>query len=214
MARRFFDPETDIWKLLGAVGDFLMLSLLWGVCCIPVITAGTATAALYDTAVHALRRKDDALLTRFFSTFRRELKSGILSTLLWIGVLGGEFLLYRGLASALPEGEGRSIALIFYLVLAGFFTLCALAWVFPTLSRFAMSTGSLNAAALRLAFGHILRSAALALLIGGSLLLSLRFFLPLMVLPGLAAWLTSFLIEPVFAPFEKGEEPEEEAADN
>lgn len=202
MRRRFFDPQRGIWLPLGVLGDLLMLSLLWGVCCIPVITVGTATAALYDTAVHALRRKDDALLSRFFATFKRELKSGILSTLVWMAVIAAEALLYRGLLRGLPEGEGRSVVLIFYLVLVSFFTLCVLAWVFPTLSRFTFSTAGLNATALRLAFGHILRSAGLAVLIGGCAYCSFRFGLPLMLLPGAGAWLASFLIEPVFARYE------------
>ncbi len=202
MARRFFDPEKGIWKPLGALGDLVMLSLLWGACCIPVLTLGSATAAAYDTAVHALHRKDDALLSRFFATFKRELKSGILSTLLWLGVLAAEYLGYRALAAAIPEGEGRAAALIFYLVLVGFFTLCVFAWVFPTLSRFTFHTLGLNATALRLAFGHILRSAGLAVMIGGFAWLSLRFGLPIMVLPGLAAYLAGFLIEPVFAKYE------------
>lgn len=202
MARRIFDPERGIWKPLGVLGDFVMLSLLWGACCIPVLTLGSATAAAYDTAVHALRRKDDALLSRFFSTFKRELKSGVLSTLLWLGVLAAEYLLYRALGAALPEGERRNTVLIFYLVLAGFFTLCVFAWVFPTLSRFTFGVGGLNATALRLAFGHILRSAGLAVMIGGFAWLSLRFGLPIMVLPGLAAYLATFLIEPVFAKYE------------
>ena len=167
-----------------------------------MITIGTSTTALYDTAVHALRRKDDALIGRFLSTFRRELKSGVLATLFWAAVLAVEYLLYRGLLTLLPEGEGRSVVLIFYLVLVSFFTLCVLAWVFPTLSRFTFGTLALNGTALRLAFGHILRSAALALMIGGCAWLSLRFGLPLMVLPALAAWLASFLIEPVFARYE------------
>lgn len=212
MARRFFDPEKGLWYALGILGDLLMLSLLWGACCIPVLTAGASTAALYDAAVHALRRKDEALLSRFFLVFKRELKSGALATLFWLLILAAEFLVYRGLLAVLPEGESRLVVLIFYLVLVSFFTLCVLAWVFPTLSRFSFSTLALNAAAARLAFGHILRSAALALLIGACAWLSFRFGLPLMVLPGLAAWLASFLIEPIFSRYDRSPEQDSPAA--
>ena len=48
MASRLFDPEGTIWKPLGYLGDFVMLSLMWAVCCIPVVTVGPATTALYD----------------------------------------------------------------------------------------------------------------------------------------------------------------------
>ena len=115
MARRFFDPESFVWKPLGVLGELVTLSLLWGVCCIPLVTFGSATAALYDSAVHVLRRKDDTLFSRFFGTFRRELKSGILSTLLWAAVIGLFCLLYIGLRSALPENSARPVVLIFYL---------------------------------------------------------------------------------------------------
>ena len=161
-----------------------------------------ASTALYDAAVHALRRKDDALLGRFFATFRRELGAGAVSTLLWAAVMLAEYLLYSALRDALPaEGDSRAV-LFAGLVLLAFFTLCVLAWVFPILSRFTMRTVALNFTAARLAFGHILRSAALALLIAATLALSLLLGFPVMVLPGLAALGASYLIEPVFRPFE------------
>ena len=202
MARRIFDPEGTIWKPLGYLGDFVMLSLLWAACCIPVVTIGTATTALYDTAVHALRRQDDALLARYFSTFKRELKSGILSTLFWLLVLLAVWAVYQLLVKKLPEGSARPVILIFYLVLVGFFLLCVLSWVFPTLSRFTFSTLGLQRTAVRLAFGYILRSALLSVMIGAVSWLSYRMGLPIMVLPGAAAYLSTFLIEPVFAKYE------------
>lgn len=207
MAGRFFDPEGTIWKPLGYLGDFVMLSLLWAVCCIPVITAGTATTAAYDAAVHALRRGDDALLTRFFATFKRELKSGILSTLFWLLILLGAWALYRLLVNSLPEtAASRPVILIFYLVLVSFFLLCVLSWVFPTLSRFTFSTAALQQTAARLAFGYILRSAGLAAMIGGTAYLSFRFGIPIMVLPGAVAYVSTFLIEPVFKKYEAAQE--------
>ena len=210
MRRRFFDAENWLWTPLGVLGDLVMLSLLWGVCSIPVLTAGSAAAAAYDTAVHVLRRQEDGLLSRFFSTFKRDLKSGVLSTLLWIGLLGAAFLLFLGLRTALPEGEGRTLVLLLCLGLAGFLPLCVLVWVFPTLSRFTFDTRGLNVTALRLALGHILRSAALALLLGGCVWLVLRWVLLVIALPGLAFYLSSFLIEPVFVLYEKQENPPEE----
>ena len=89
MGRRVFDPEGLVWKPLGYLGDLVVLSLLWALCSIGVVTAGAAGAALYDAAVHALRRKDSQLIGRFFDTFKRELKSGVLATLFWPGVLPG-----------------------------------------------------------------------------------------------------------------------------
>lgn len=202
MAGRLFDPEGTIWKPLGYLGDFVMLSLMWAVCCIPVVTVGPATTALYDSAVHALRRGDDALLSRFIQTFKRELGSGILATVIWILIFLAAWGVYQFLVRSLPEGESRPVILIFYLVLVGFFLLCILAWVFPTLSRFTFSAAALEVTAVKLAFGYILRSAGLAVMIGAVLYLSFRFGIPIMVLPGAAAYASTFLIEPVFKKYE------------
>ena len=78
MARRFFNPESGVWKPLGFFGDLVILSLLWCLCSVPLVTLGPATAALYDTVVHSMRRKEAPPFYRFFDTFRRELKEGVL----------------------------------------------------------------------------------------------------------------------------------------
>lgn len=203
MARRFFDPEGFIWKPLGVLGELITLSLLWAVCCIPLVTIGSATAALYDSAVHVLRRQDDTLFSRFFGTLRRELKSGILSTLLWAALAALAVLLYAGLRSAVPEGSARPVILIFYLVLVPFLLLCVFCWVFPTLSRFTFGTLALHATSLRLALGHILRSAAMALVTALGAALCWVLVLPIMLVPALTALFWSVLIEPVFRPYEE-----------
>lgn len=205
MRRRLFDPDGWLWKPLGHLGDLVILSLLWGVCCIPLVTIGASTTALYDTAVHVLRRKDDSLFSRFFHTFRRELLSGALSTLLWAAILFAGYFLWSRLSPAVPEGAGR-LAVTIGMLLVFFFALCVLAWVFPLLSRFTFRTGALNATAVRVAFGHILRSAALALLMAAVVFLCIVFVFPVMVLPGAAALLSTFLIEPVFLSYEHQEE--------
>ena len=76
MLRRFFNPDSLIWKPLGVLGDLVVLSLLWAVCCMPLVTVGPASAALYDTAVAEGIKKvalghhyDDALETFFMNLF-------------------------------------------------------------------------------------------------------------------------------------------------
>ena len=206
MRGRFFNPDGWLWKPLGYLGDFVMLSLLWAVCCIPILTIGASTTALYDTAAHVLRRSEGALFPRFFGTFRRELLPGALSTLLWAAVLLAAYWFYTWLAAALPESGSRTVVLAAVLFLLAYLTLAPLGWVFPLLSRFTFRTLALNATALRLAFGHILRSAGLALLIAAVAVLGRLFILPVMVLPGAAALAATFLIEPVFQRYEQAEE--------
>ena len=195
--RSAFNPESLIWKPLGVLGDLVMLSLLWTVFSIPLVTLGPASAALYDTAVHSIRRKEDTVLARFFSTFKRELKQGVLSSLIVLcasGVLLG-VPLYLTRTQLLPYALAA-------LLIMTFFLLCFFCWLWPVLSRFTLGLGGLFANSLKLAFGNILRSAAMALVWGAAVYAGLRFIAPLFVCPALAALLSSLLIEPVFRRYE------------
>ena len=154
MARRFFNPESGVWKPLGFFGDLVILSLLWCLCSVPLVTLGPATAALYDTVVHSMRRKEAPPFYRFFDTFRRELKEGVLLTLLLAGVALGLGLLAYGFFRLFPAiGERGAIVSLAELLLI-FLYLAVASWVFPTLSRFTMGVGALCSACVRLAPGY------------------------------------------------------------
>ena len=205
MARNFFNPEGLVWKPLGYVGETVMLSLLWGLCSIPLVTVGPATAALYDCTVHSIRRGEGEPFSRFWNCFRAELKTGALSTLLWGAVLAALYLLRALLMKRLGyAGAGGAVGmatLVVLLVPTGI-----ACWVFPLLSRFTFSFSALHATALRLGLGHILRTLALSLLALLGAELCLRYTTPLIFVPGLVALLWSFLIEPVFARYTDKEE--------
>jgi len=197
--RSLFNPESFLWKPFGFIGDLVMLSLLWLVCSIPLVTLGASSAALYDATVHALRRRDEMPIPRFLSTFRRELKQGIFTTL--VALAAGAVFFFAPLLVFGRQADGRFLLAAWLLL--GFFLLCFLCWLWPALSRFTMELGPLLAASLRLALGHILRSAAMALLWGVTLYLGLRFAAPLFVCPALAAFASTYLIEAVFRQYEK-----------
>ena len=73
------------------------------------------------------------------------------------------------------------------------------------MSRFTMGFKALHLNSLKLSFGHILRSVAMALAWGLSLYAGLRFIAPLFICPALTALLSSVLIEPVFLKYEEQE---------
>lgn len=196
--RKFFNPESFLWKPFGFIGELVMLSLLWLVCAIPLVTLGASSAALYDATMHTLRRRDEMPIPRFFSTFRRELKQGILTTLVALAA-GAVFFFAPLLVFDRQDGWPYVIAAW---VLLGFFLLCFLCWLWPVLSRFTMELGPLLGASLRLALGHILRSAAMAVLWGAVLYTGLRFAAPFFICPALAALACTHLIEPVFRKYE------------
>ena len=47
-----------IWQVFGWIGDVVVLSLLWTVCSVPLITVGAASAALYDSVAACFVRQE------------------------------------------------------------------------------------------------------------------------------------------------------------
>lgn len=206
--RSFFNPESDLWHMIGLFGDLVVLSLLWVLCSLPVLTMGAATAALYDAVVADFRLKKTDYLQRFFVCFRRELKSALLPMLLWGLLLAWLFFLYGIVTVDLSGPTGQMLSaglLVLLLVPLGMFC-----WLFPMLSRFTLDFRTLNANALRLALGHLPRTLLIAGLTLAGAEFALRYvLLPLFILPALLALLWSFLMEPIFKRYENAGEEED-----
>ena len=82
MFGRIFNPENAFFRTADKLADLVMLSLMWALCSIPLVTLGPATAALYDAAVKILRRGEAGnIYQRFFHSFRLDLKVGALTSI-------------------------------------------------------------------------------------------------------------------------------------
>ena len=199
--RGFFNAENGLWQIFGFIGDAVVLSLLWTVCSAPVITAGAATAALYDTVVACFRRHEQDYLRRFFRTLKRELVGSLLPTVLWAALLALLYMGYRRIAAGLSGSGGVLLAsgMLFLLLIP--LGICG--WVFPILSRFTLDFKSLQINAVRVGLGYLPRTLLIAALIAVSVWLTLRLqLLPLFFLPAIVALLDTYLMEPVFRKYE------------
>ena len=205
MKNSLFNSENWIWQPFGWVADFLVLSCLWLICSMPVITAGAASAALYDCCARCLKDGERELFSRYFRTFRRELVQSIPSLLLWMTVLGGALFLVRSFTGS-ASGTSASLVFAYGLVIFGGILVGIASWVLPLLSRFTFNFASLNITALRLAIAHLPRTLALSVVNVAAGWLCLRFLLPVMVVPGIAGLLSAYILEPVFKAYENRED--------
>ena len=200
MFKNLFNPDSALMITMSQVTDCIFLSLFWLVGCIPVVTVGASTAALYDAVYHGLRKGDKHSWNRFFSGFRRNLKTGILPGLVLLaGVAGALWAVIRLWNGAVYGNiswtvfSGGAFLLVFIL---GILSLLA-----PMLSRFENSLANLLKNTLLLGLAHPVASLLLGIVNGASLFLCLRLVVPLFFLPALAALIGSLFIEPVFKPY-------------
>ena len=96
----------------------------------------------------------------------------------------------KGSPSAGAAGAAYYVALIL--------PLGAACWVFPILSRCAMSFGALNKTALKFAAGHLPSTVVLVLMTAEIARLSVRWLFPLAFMPAVLMLLWSLFTEPAF----------------
>lgn len=209
MFKNIFNPDTPLMMTLAQISDCIFLSLLWLLCCFPVITAGASSAALYDSVYRAFRQGERNSWGRFFKVFKNNFKASLLPTVLFI-VLA--LLLVKGLVSVWNAAvlSGLSWALFAAAALLGILALGTLCLLFPVLSRFENSFPALVKNTVFLAMANLPRTLAIGLIYGMTALLSLRFIAPLFFMPALASLIATVFIEPMFKPFMPEEEKPEE----
>lgn len=62
----FMEYDSPVMTVISKTADILLLSALWFICCVPLITIGAATTALYYSCVKAVRRDKGYLIRDFF----------------------------------------------------------------------------------------------------------------------------------------------------
>lgn len=175
----------------------MVLSICWLVCCLPVVTIGTASTALYDAAVHGIRRDEPGAYARFFRTFWRELKISVPAWILWGAVLAAVLLMGRQIGVTVQD-PAPVLAMTAGFALLMFSALGVVCWMFPLLSRFTFSFGGLNRTAGQFAAAHLPSTVLMVLVLCAGIWACWRFLFPVFFVPCTVALLHSFLVEKAF----------------
>lgn len=133
MTNRTNKLDTPFWRFMGRLGDWILLSLAWFVCSLPVITMGAATAALLAVCCQMAAKEDTDALTGFFRALRRNWRQ---ATLLHLVLLGAAILLIYDLQLGTRWGGVLGGILTAGAVGFGTALVCGGAWSFGLLARF------------------------------------------------------------------------------
>lgn len=203
--------DNPIIQFFRKVLDVLFVSLLWIVSAIPVLTLGPACAALYRTTVDVVQKENGKISPSFFAYFRQNLRKGILLTIIHFAV----FLLLAGYCNLCTLLPGQTILDSICKIAAFFLISIFLAisgYLYPLFSHFDFGYFQYFAAAAYLSIRHL--KTTLVLMLVPFLLSLLLFVNPLfwLLYPGLMAYASASLLEPVFREYmeenSKIEQPE------
>ena len=206
----FFNPEKGIWAWLSTMVDVCGLSIVWIFLCLPVVTIGPATAALYYTVVKCVRGRESGAFGYYFRSFLSGFKTGLLATL---AVLPAALLLWMGHDVVRWYGTNLGGA-AYILYVAYYFALIVpggvLCWLFPLLGRFEYSLKDLFRTALQLSIAHLPSTVVVVLLTAQTAVFCIQRWWPVLFMPSVVMLLVSLFTERIFAKYAPELAPEEE----
>ena len=202
-----FNLDNPLWRFMGKLVDVFILTLLWFVCCIPIVTIGPASTAVYYVTLKLVRDEESYTVRSFFKSFKENFKQGAVIGLimLFLGIFFiWDIYLYFTMGSQIMTIIGILFLGIFMLYL---FTLT---YVFPLQAKFYNKISRTLKNALFMSVKHIFRSFAM-IIIAVVVWVGVLFFPPLLLLSfGLIAFLQSYLLVNIFDKYIPKEENEKD----
>ena len=192
------EKKNPLFSFLNLLGQLILLSILWTVCCLPIITIGASTTALYYTVVKVLRRNRGSLFAAFFREFRGSFLQSLNINMVFLCYFG--VLAYFSIPRLTAAQNGIDPG--FY-ALVGLAVLGALplSFVYPTISRFYHKGGSLLRFQLMVIGKHPHIILACTVLLAAGIFLAMSNPAALIFVPGVVCYVQSLMLEPVFRKY-------------
>jgi len=156
------NPEGVFFQFLSRLGDLIILNFLFLVCCLPVVTAGAAYAALCKVCMDMVYEQEAGMVKGFFQAFRENFKQ---ATLVWVAELIVIVSLVCDALLVMSYFPGSKAVYILLGVLA-FLVLCVCTHMIPLLIRYRNGLRQHLSNAMVLAVIRLPRTVAMVLVSG------------------------------------------------
>ena len=87
---KLFSMDGKFLETFNKITDLVTLNILWLLCCIPIITIGASTSALYQVTLQIAENRDSYITKEFFKAFRENFRQ---ATIVWLAVIVTGFVL-------------------------------------------------------------------------------------------------------------------------
>lgn len=206
--KSFLMPDGKPMTFIAKCLDFVVLNILFFVCCIPVITAGAAWTAFYYSLIKSLKRDRGSAVKEYLRGFRDNFKQ---ATILWLCILAVAAGILAGIVAALTYTSGAVQAICLGIGFAVILQLLVvIVYAFPVLSRFQTTWQGILQTIPSVAMKNVLATAVMACLFGifvalmGMYLLQLPFLI--LFMPGIMLLILSQMLEPILFGYMSEEE--------
>ncbi|MBB5264585.1 putative membrane protein YesL [Catenibacillus scindens] len=195
-----FSMDSPLMQGLTKLLDCILLSILWLIFCIPIVTIGASTSALYYTANKAIRNNRGYIWQQFWKGFKSSFKQ---STILWIVIALLMFLLYNDVKIVGIFGGDSSWVLGARVFFIAFFVVVCMAavYIFPYVARFSASIKSVVKNCIFMMVRHLPWTILALAVAAGSLFIMWLFPIALFFMPTVGALLATCIFEQIFVRY-------------
>ena len=191
----FFNVEGDFHRWASLIADIVLISLLWIVFSVPLLTLGPSTTAAYYVCTKKVSGRDGYVIQGFFKSFKENFFKSTFALIILV-VLGTVLIFNMMLL------DGDTVQFAPFILIAQYFIFLQLIfvamYVFALIARFEMKLGRLIRIAFLLSNRHILFTMINLVLLAVLFMAAVEFPLLFMFVGGIYIYLSSYLLVRVF----------------
>lgn len=209
--RNVFGPDAPFMIFIARVAYSMYLGVIWLLLCIPIVTAGAATTALFTVTLKMVRNEEGAVTRQFFQAFKSNFKQ---STIVWLIMLGvGVVLAVDGYALYHLRFENAFwtvLTAIYIVVLIGYAIISM--YIYPLMAYFENTIPAMFKNSIMIGMRYLICTAVMAVIYFAMACIVINLLTPLLIFAqGICVFLCSYLLTNVLAACEGPKE--EEAAE-
>jgi Predicted integral membrane protein len=203
----FFNPDNAVMVFLGKLFDVFVLSIIWLIVSLPIITIGASTTALYYSCVKAIRRERGYVLREFWHSFKTNFVN---ATILWIPYVLLSIIFVINIRFSVNLHSNMGFALLCIYSMLAFVLLSTGMYVFPVLSRFTLTRKQVLKTSFFMSLKHFPITLLLIIIVAATTL-GLYIMPPLaFFLPATSTIIFSFLMERILKKYTPKADEEEQ----
>jgi uncharacterized membrane protein YesL len=189
----FFKFDGKFYKYGTLIADIMILTILWLITSLPIITIGASTTALYYVTTRQLSNREGYVTKDFFKSFKQNFVKATGVTILFAIIISVLSFNIQYLSVASPFYFAQFVLLAL--------ALAVLSFVFPVLARFELTFFQLITKSFFLAIRHFLTSITCLALMFAIYWLLMDYPILVILCPGVYALITSLMFMRVFKQY-------------
>lgn len=191
---QFFNPDNSVMQFITKIVSSVYLNILWFICCLPLVTIGASTTALFYVTLKMVKNEEGHLTEAFFHSFKQNFKQ---STIVWLILLTvGIILGVDGYALYHLRFEN-----VFWTLITAVFVVAAIAYfivlmyIFPLMSHFDNTIPAMFKNSLIVGMRFLLCTVCMACIYFAVTVIIVRFLTPAIIFgEGFCALMCSYLL--------------------